>query len=556
MANLLKVGQREAITALLRNGWSQRRIARELGINRETVAKYVCLAGAGPNPAIPTPGSAGSDPPKPAISTPGSAGRRSLCGPLREAIAGKVETGLSAQRIWQDLCSEQGFTGGYQSVKRFVRTLCQARPLPFRRMECGPGEEAQLDFGKGAPIEESDGRRRKPHAFRISLSFSRKGYSEAIRQQTTEGFIGSLENAFWAWGGVPRAVVIDNLLAAVRKADWYDPELHPRIEEFCRHYGLVILPTKPRTPRHKGKIERGIGYVQDNALKGRTFKSLAEENEFLRQWEQQVADKRIHGTTRQQVGKVFEEVERPKLLPLPAERFPFFHEGQRTVHRDGHVEVAHAYYSVPPEYVGRKVWARWDCRVVRIFDLRMKQIATHVRREPGKFSTDGVHLSSKKISMVEEGAESLLRRAQRVGPQAGRWAANLLKERGIQGMRTLVGLLAMTRKHQATAIEDACRLAVTHGAYRLKAIRQLMERRTEQKQIEFIEEHPLIRNMSVYGELVSFGGERRASGERCTTERDEETAAVGAGQDAGCPAPGGGGRAVEPCRVPGTDLSG
>ena len=511
--NQLKVGQAEAITTLLERGWSQRRIARELGIHRGTVGRYVRLVRAGPNPAISTPGSAGAEPSKPAIPTPGSAGRRSLCEPWREAVSGKVAAGLSAQRIWQDLRFEQGFAGAYQSVKRFVRTLCQTSPLPFRRMECGPGEEAQLDFGRGAPVVEPDGRRLKPHVFRITLSFSRKGYSEAIRQQTTEGFIRCLENAFWDWGGVPRAVVIDNFLAAVQKADWYDPELHPMVEAFCRHYGLVILPTKPRTPRHKGKIERGIGYVQDNALKGRTFKSLAEENEFLQQWEKQVADKRIHGTTRQQVGKVFEEVERPKLLPLPAERFPFFHEGQRTVHRDGHVEVERAYYSVPPEYVGRKVWARWDCRLVRIFDLRMKQIAVHLRREPGKFSTDGAHLASEKISMVEEGAESLLRRAHRLGPQTGRWAANLLKERGIQGMRTLVGLLAMTRRHQGRSIEEACRLAVTHGAYRLKAIRRLMERGSEQEQIAFIDEHPLIRNMSVYGQMVSFGGERRASGE-------------------------------------------
>jgi transposase len=428
-------------------------------------------------------------------------------------ISEKAAAGLSAQRIWQDLHFEQDFAGGYQSVKRFVRRLCQVRPLPFRRMECGPGQEVQVDFGRGAPIVDGDGRRRKPHVFRITLSCSRKGYSEAVRQQTTEGFIRCLENAFWEWGGVPEAAVIDNLLAAVKKADWYDPELQPKIEAFCRHYGLVILPTKPRTPRHKGKIERGIGYVQDNALKGRIFHSLAEENEFLQGWEKQVADKRIHGTTRQQVGKVFEEVERPKLRPLPAERFPFFHEGQRSVHRDGHVEVERAYYSVPPEYVGRKVWARWDCRVVRIFDLRMKQIAVHVRREPGKFSTDGAHISSQKISMVEEGAEALLHRARVLGPQTGRWAANLLKERGIQGMRTLVGLLAMTRRYQGRSIEEACRLAVTHGAYRLKAIRRLMEHRSEQEQIEFIEEHPLIRAMSVYGQMVSFGGERRASGE-------------------------------------------
>jgi transposase len=571
MANLLKVGQTEAIAALLGNGWSQRRIARELGIHRETVARYSRLVAGGAKPAISTPGSAGSEPakpaistagsevgpePKPAISTLGSAGRRSLCEPWRAVISEKAAAGLSAQRIWQDLHFEQDFAGGYQSVKRFVRRLCQARPLPFRRMECGPGQEAQVDFGRGAPIVDGDGRRRRPHAFRITLSFSRKGYSEVVGRQTTEEFIRCLENAFWEWGGVPETIVIDNLRAAVSQADWYDPELNPKIEAFCRHYGLVMLPTKPRTPRHKGKIERGVGYVQDNGLKGRTFQSLAEENGFLQGWERQIADKRIHGTTRQQVGKVFEEVERPKLRPLPAERFPFFHEGQRSVHRDGHVEVERAYYSVPPEYVGRKVWARWDSRVVRVFDTRMKQIAFHARREPGRFSTDGAHIASEKISMVEEGSEALLRRARVLGPQTGRWAANLLKERGIQGMRTLVGLLAMTRRYQGRSIEEACRLAVTHGAYRLKAIRRLMETRSEQERIEFIEEHPLIRDMSVYGQFVSSGEERSESGERCLTERDEEAAAVGAGQDAGCPPAGGGGGAPEPCGVSGADLSG
>ena len=77
-----------------------------------------------------------------------------------------------------------------------------------------------------------------------------------------------LENAFWAFGGVPKVLVIDNLRAAVKQPDWYDPELNPILESFCRHYNVVILPTKPRTPRHKGKIERGVGYVKGNALYG------------------------------------------------------------------------------------------------------------------------------------------------------------------------------------------------------------------------------------------------------------------------------------------------
>ena len=89
----------------------------------------------------------------------------------------------------------------------------------------------------------------------------------------------------------------------------------------------------------KGKIEAGIKYVQSNALQGRVFDTLAAQNTHLAHWEGRVADLRIHGTTKRQVGQVFEEIERPALLPLPAERFPFFHEAQRIVHRDGHVEV-------------------------------------------------------------------------------------------------------------------------------------------------------------------------------------------------------------------------
>jgi len=133
-------------------------------------------------------------------------------------------------------------------------------------------------------------------------------------------------------GGVPKTLVIDNLRAAVTRADWYDPELNAKVAEFCQHYGTVMLATRPAMPQHKGKIEAGVKFAQNNALKGRSFNSLAEQNLFLTEWESSVADTRIHGTTRQQVGKVFNEVERPKLSPLPAGLFPVFEEAPRTVH--------------------------------------------------------------------------------------------------------------------------------------------------------------------------------------------------------------------------------
>ena len=306
MSNRLEMSNINNILRLRAQGWSFAKIGRELGIHRETASKYVrrheqsLAAGEGPKPTQVHTGSTDS---KSTQVHTGSVGR-SACDPHRERILAKLELGLTAKRIHQDLLEEVGFEGSYYSVMRFVRKQ-QATPLPFRRIETSPGEEAQVDFGTGAPIIDADGRRRKTHLFRIVLSYSRKAYSEVVDRQTTENFIRAIENAFWHFGGVVQTLVIDNLRAAVTKADWYEPELNPKIESFCEHYGVTVLPTKPRMPRHKGKVEAGVKYAQDNALKGRTFSSLQEQNEHLSQWEANVADTRIHGTTKRQVGKVF-----------------------------------------------------------------------------------------------------------------------------------------------------------------------------------------------------------------------------------------------------------
>jgi len=536
MANQLKMALVETIVRLHAQGWSQRRIARELGTDRSAVARHIRQAGspsggtgdtvtaaipAESKPARAPTGSA--DPPaepKPARAPTGSspsaaarepavgataarAGTISICAVWQAVIEAKLDLGLSARRIHQDLLSEHGFGGSYYSVRRFVQRLGRTTALPFRRLECLPGEEAQIDFGKGAPIVDAEGRRRRTHVLRVVLCHSRKGYSEAAYRQTTEAFVRCLENAFWAFGGVPRRLVTDNLRAAVTRADWFDPELNPKVQSFCQHYGVVLLPTRPYTPRHKGKVERGVDYVQDNALKGRTFASLEEENRFLCDWERSVADTRVHGTTRQQVSKLFADVERPALPALPVERFPFFHEGQRSVHRDGHVEVDKAYYSVPPEYVTRRVWARWDARVVRIFNQRLEPIALHVKHEPGRFSTHGQHIASEKINGVERGAAWLLSQIRHLGTQSTRWSEAVIAVRGIEGVRVLQGLLSLARRHPCAAIERACELAAASGCYHLRTLRTLLQRHAgQQEQFDFMTEHPLIRDLADYGQFV------------------------------------------------------
>jgi transposase len=495
----LKVNQQQSIIALHEQGWSGRRIARELGLDRGTVGKYlVGDSKSATNPQIGSveagPSESATNPQTGSATVPGPA---SLCDPWREQIEAALERGLSIQRIYQDLVVERQFAGSYFSVRRFVLRRVDAQELPFRRMECAPAQELQVDFGLGAWVMEN-GKRRRPHLLRAVLSHSRKGYSEVVWRQTSESFLRCLENAFRCFGGVTATVVIDNLKAGVIRADWYDPELNPKLEEFAQHYGTVILPTKPVMPRHKGKVESAVKYAQNNAVKGRTFESLTAQNAYLADWEKNVADTRIHGTTRRQVGKLFEEVERPALRPLPASLFPVFEEARRTVHRDGYVEFKKAYYSAPPEYVGRQVWVRQETRLLRLYNSRREQVALHALAEPGKFTTDPAHLHSRKRHIIERGADHLLDRCRMIGPLTGTWAEAMHQTRGPQSLRVMQGLLQLAEKHPAAALEKAAKTATHHGAWRLRDLKRLLELPGNVVQMDFLESHPLIRSLEAY----------------------------------------------------------
>ena len=374
-------------------------------------------------------------------------------------------------KIWWPSLGAAGTS--YDSVRRLLKRLGAVRPLPMRRMECEAGQEAQVDFGTGARIKTPEGKRRKTHVLRVVLSHSRKAYSEACFRQTAEDFLRVLENAFWHFGGVPKTVVVDNLKAAVLRPDWFDPgfESQAAIVRPALRHGDSADQAADAASQGQGRARRGLRARQQP--ESARVPVAGGREPASGHWEQNIADTRIHGTTKRHVGKVFREVEQAALLPLPAERFPFFHEAQRIVSRDGHIEVAKAYYSVPPEYLGRTVWARWDERLVRVFNHRLEQIALHVRREPGKFSTLGEHIVPEKISGVERGAAWLLRKIEVLGEQAHAWAQAMLKTRGIEGVRVLQGLLSLSTRHPCEAIDEACGTALSYGAFRLQTLRQL-----------------------------------------------------------------------------------
>ncbi len=522
MSRELAMDKKLGIEQLIASGMPKRQIARTLGIDRKSIDRHLAkLESKGASQAEAPTGEAptGSEDSKGAKAPTGSESvepaiggvaepvkvalrSRSQCVVFHEQIVAKIELGLTAQRIYQDLVADHGFTAKYHSVRRYVAALTGSKELPVRRMEVEPGQEMQIDYGQGARCKDHTGKYRKTYVFRMVLSHSRKGYTEAVTRLTTESLIRSLENAFRAIGGVPKIVVFDNASSAVKKADWYDPELNPKITSFCNHAGFTLLPTRPATPQHKGKVERGVDYVQENALKGKKFESLAEQNQYLIEWEKNVADTRIHGTTKKHVGKQFIEVEKATLGPLPIEPFPIYEEGIRKVSRDGHIEVKGSYYSAPPEYLGCEVWVRWNDRMVRMFSKRHEQIAIHPRMEKGKFSTLSKHIAPTKISGIERGAKYLLEKVRLIGPQSLRWSEGAITAHSVRGMRIIQGLISLTTKYKSSEIERATEIAWRSGSFRCRTIRQLLEHGGPvQQTMEFMDEHPVIRPILEYDQF-------------------------------------------------------
>jgi transposase len=519
MSNILKVPMQTTINALYSLGRSIRQIARELGLNRRTVRRYVGAAlrarsPDGPEGTVPdsevASGSVGLD--KPKCTTPDlkvAAGSRSRCEPWRTTIEALVAEGLSAERIWQDLRAGHGFAGAYNSVKRFVAALpCSSgSPKQVHRIECEPGQEMQIDFMQGPLLPDPDkpGKRRRCWILCAVLSCSRKSYSEAVWRQDTESFLRVVENALRAFGGVPTLLNLDNLRAAVQRADWFDPQLCPKFADFCRHYGITPMPCRPRTPQHKGKVERNVHYVRHNALAGHEFTSLGGVNTHLRQWEASVADTRTHGTTRRQVGEHFTTVEKPALKPLPMELFAAYTEARRIVGRDGYVEVAKAYYQAPPEHIGRSVWVRFDVRQVRIFDLKMVQIASHTRLEPGRYSSVRGVRGLDQAGTLQSTICYWQSRAGAIGPAAARWAQRATNERGAEAVRSLMGLCALLKKHGASRVEQACHQALEYSGSSnptLSTIRSHLDSQPKQNNQPPQPPNPLIRELFIYGQFI------------------------------------------------------
>lgn len=349
-----------AMLALQAKGWGARRIARELGVSRNTVKRDLAAGG--------------------------WVGYRR---PEREARLAGLEAWLkerfrrhrgNAEVIRQELLAEKRIAVSLRTVERAVaswRRELAAEARATVRFETAPGEQLQIDFGEKRVV--IGGEAVVVHLFVATLGYSRRNFVMAFDSQRQGSWLRGIEAAFSHFGGVPERVLLDNARALVEHHDVETREVrfNERFHAFCRYWGVRPQACAPYRARTKGKDESGVGYAKGNALAGREFASWEALHAHLAWWMREVADVRLHGTTGEPPIDRFRAAEAAALKPL-AGKPPFVQarELSRRVHSDACVEVDTNRYSVPWKWIGHQVRVLIDGQQVRIYHGE-QELAVH-----------------------------------------------------------------------------------------------------------------------------------------------------------------------------------
>lgn len=286
---MYQVAMYHTVKTLLSQGRSQREIARELSLCRKTVGRIKKALAEG-------------------LDRPAAQVRSKRLDAYAELIARYHEEGLSALLIHQRLKREQGLQVSYPSVARWVEALKQKEV--YIPIHSPAGEEAQVDFGYLGKFLYL-GKWVKAWIFCMVLSYSRHAYYQVVSNQKLATFIACHQRGFEYFGGVIRIVKLDNLKAGVITPDFYQPRIQEQYAAFLAHYGCAPLPCRVRTPQHKGKVESGIKYVKNNFLKDLRSREWEQLVCALKVWNEEVCNRRVHGTTRRIPGEVFLQVKNP-----------------------------------------------------------------------------------------------------------------------------------------------------------------------------------------------------------------------------------------------------
>ena len=475
----------QEILRRLRKGESVRAVARAMGIDRKTVARYHTWAVEQELLDRPLPPlgelhrlleeTLKSNAPPQNVSS---------VEPYRELVIKLRGEGVEMAAIHERL-KERGYSGRYSSVRRFVRKLEPVTPEVTVRVETRPGEESQVDFGyAGRMIDPDSGELRKTWVFVMTLSWSRHQYVEFVFDQKVETWLRLHRNAFAFFGGVPKRVVIDNLKAGITRVCWHEPQAQQAYRECAEHYGFLITPCRPRTPRHKGKVEQGgVHYVKRNFLGGRELSTVTQANRDVLRWVKATAGQRIHGTTREKPLVRF-EMERTTLQPLPGTPYDLATWKCVKLHRDCYLVFDRAYYSVPFRLVGQRLWVRGGTREVQIYTGDYRLVATHPRaQQPGQRMTTLDHLPPQKVPGLVLSRHACRLQAAEIGPATRQVIDGLLDHRPEDRLRTAGRLLKLAGRFSPERLEAACARALRFDDPAYMTIKRILEQGLDREEL-------------------------------------------------------------------------
>jgi len=449
------------------DGGGLRRIAERAGVDRKTARRYVQAAQAAglvrdACPAALSDELIGAvvDQVRPARPNGHGASWDALAA-RRADIAVWVKDGKTIVKI-EDLLARSGTRVPYRTLHRFAVAECgfRVRGTTVRVLDGDPGVECQIDFAQMGFITDPDtGRRRKVHALILTAVLSRHMFVHLSYGQTLADVIAGCEAAWSYFGGVFKVLIPDNLKPVVNDADPVNPRFSVGWLDYSQHAGFVTDPARVRSPQDKPRVERIVQYVRGNFFDGENFASLEAAQEAARRWCTEKAGMRMHGTIAARPLEVFNEHEASVLLPVPpAYDVPLFRSVK--VHRDHHIEIGKALYSMPSAYIGAQVDARADSQLVKLFH-RGQLVKTHPRQRPGGRHTDPNDLPAERVGYAMRDLERLQATAERQGHHIGIYVFRLLDDPlPWTRMRAVYRLLGLVRRYDAATVDAACRTAL------------------------------------------------------------------------------------------------
>ena len=391
--------------------------------------------------------------------------------------------GLTVVKVG-DLLSREGVVVPERTLHRYATEVCDVgrgrRGTTVRVNDGEPGDELQVDFGKmGRLVDPDAGRQRDCHALIFTPVVSRFSFVWLTHRQTIDDVIAGFEAAWVFYGGVFKTVIPDNMKTIVDKANPTEPRLNQAFVEYAQSRGFVVDPARVRSPQDKPRVERTVPFVRQSFFAGESFIDLADAQRRVEKWCRVRAGMRVHGTIQARPAEVFRVEEAPVLAPAPAQRYDLPIYATAKVHRDHHIEVAKALYSVPANLIGSKVDVRADRALVRVY-ARGQLVKVHPRQAPGARITDPDDLPSHRTAYAMRDLDALQRLAAGHGPAIGTFTAALLDNPlPWTKMRQVYALLGLVKKWGPERVELACASALEHEAINVGLITRMLERGTE-----------------------------------------------------------------------------